>query len=483
MSLTSNVKWVAIAQVAKIVSQLLSVTILARLLAPEDYGLLAIAMVFTNFATLFRDLGTGSAIIQRAELTHSTKNSIFWLNIALGLIILAALSGLAPFVADFYAEPSLVMLLTVLAISFPVNCSSIVHQALLERASEFKTVAGIEGLSVAMALCCAISAALLGCGVYSLVIQAMVVALVQSVLLWRRSGWRPAGRPRLADLKALLGYSGNVSLFQFVNYFARNADSFIIGKVLGSASLGLYNIAYRLMLFPVQNMSYVLARATFPLMAKMRGEHGSIAPIYMQSVSAIAFVTAPIMTSLWLLRDPTISMVFGLKWAGAQALLLWLAPTGFVQSILSTTGSVFQASGKTGAMFRYGLVGAILQVAAFLIGIEQGLAGLVMAYFVATLLNAMLTLPAVLKIAGATIREFLRTLAFPLGASSVAAVLVFWIDGQVLEPRLLADSYRVVAGYSLFGVTYFAAAMIWAPDRLRAMLSLLRHRASHGGRS
>jgi len=477
MSLISNVKWVAIAQVAKIVSQLLSVTILARLLAPADYGLLAIATVFTNFASLFRDLGTGSAIIQRSELTHSTKNSIFWLNMALGLLIFAVLSGMAGFVADFYAEPRLVVLLALLAITFPVNCSSIVHQSLLERASEFKTVAGIEGLSVALALVCAIGAALLDFGVYSLVVQTMVAALVQSALLWMRSGWRPAGRPKLADLRDLLGYSGNISLFQFVNYFARNADSFIIGKVLGAASLGLYNIAYRLMLFPVQNMSYVLARAIFPLMVKVRGEHGSMAPIYMQSVGAIAFVTAPIMTSLLILRDPTINMIFGLKWMGAQALLLWLAPTGFVQSILSTTGSVFQASGKTGAMFRYGLVGAVLQVAAFLIGIEQGLAGLVMAYFVATLLNALLTLPAALKIAGATIPDFLRTLAFPLGGSCIAAALVFGIDTQLLEPRLIADSYRVVAGYVLFGLTYLVAARVWVPDRLAGLLSLVRRRA------
>ena len=313
MSILHNIKWAAFSQLARIGSQIASVTLLARLLSPSDYGLLAIAAIFTNFAMLFRDFGTGSALIQRETLTEGLKASVFWLNMALGGLICLTLMAASPAVAHFYDAPTLVPVLCLMALSFPVACSSIVHQSLLERASQFKRIAAVESVAVVLALLAAVGAALAGWGVYALVAQTLVAATVQGAMLWAMSDWRPAPRPRWDGLREISGYSGNVSAFQFVNYFARNADSFIIGKVLGSAVLGLYSVAYRLMLFPVQNISHVVARAVFPLLtqAHQQGGRAQMAEVYLRSLGVITFGTAPVMAALWFFREPTVAVVFG----------------------------------------------------------------------------------------------------------------------------------------------------------------------------
>jgi len=477
VSIGRNIKWVALSQLARIGSQIASVTLLARLLSPADYGLLAIASIFTNFATLFRDFGTGSALIQKEELSEGVKTSVFWLNMALGLLICVTLMGASGWVANFYSSPALVPVLCLLALSFPLNCSSIVHQALLERASQFKRIAAIESVAVVLALVAAVSAALAGLGVYSLVLQLLVLAVVQGGLLWWQSPWRPSLRPRWDGLREIAGYSSNVSLFQFVNYFARNADSFIIGKLLGPAVLGLYSVAYRLMLFPVQNMSYVVSRAVFPLMSQAHQQGNKLADVYLRSLGVITFGSAPVMAALFYFREPTIAVVFGAKWAGADALLAWLAPIGFIQSVLSTSGSVFLATGNAGRMLRYGLIGSVLQVLSFWLGIRFGLEGLVQAYLLATVLNLLLTMRAVLGVAGADLRGLLVCLRFQVVASIAAGGAVWAIDRWLFGAAAFGV-WRLAAEYAMFSVAYLGAAAVFAPARVAVVKTMFRSKFS-----
>jgi len=479
VAILNNIKWAAFSQLARIGSQIASVTLLARLLSLSDYGLLAIAAIFTNFAMLFRDFGTGSALIQRETLTDGLKASVFWLNMALGGLICLTLIVASFAVARFYESPTLVPVLCLMALSFPVACSSIVHQSLLERDSLFKRIAAVESVAVVLALLAAVAAALAGWGVYALVAQTLVAALVQSVMLWAMSDWRPALRPRLDGLREITRYSGNVSAFQFVNYFARNADSFIIGKLLGSAVLGLYSVAYRLMLFPVQNMSHVVARAVFPLMtqAHQQGGSGALADVYLRSLSVITFGTAPVMAALWFFRDPTVAVVFGHKWEGAEALLAWLAPTGFIQSVLSTSGSAFLATGHAELMFRYGLIGSVLQVAAFIGGVQFGVVGLTQAYLLATVLNLLVTMWAVLRLLEANAAQLLRAVYPQMLAAVVAGVIVWRIDRWLGGPAVTAGStglWRLAAQYLSFAAVYLMLMAVLAPQKIASVKAMVR---------
>jgi len=478
MSIVNNVKWVALSQLARIATQITSITVLARLLSPSDYGLLAIALVFTNFATLFRDFGTGSVLIQRASVSDEVTSAIFWLNVGLGASLCLLLMGASPWVADFYDSPALVPVLCLLALSFPLGCYSIVHQSLLERASQFKKIAAIESVAVVLALAAALAAAVAGMGVYSLVLQVLVAAGVQSVLLWRASTWRPSLRPRWEGLGEITRYSGNVSLFHFVNYFARNADKFIIGKLLGASVVGLYNLAYRLMLFPIQNMSLVVSRAVFPLIAQAHQQGIPLADVYLRSLGVIVFGTAPVMAAMFFFRDPTVAVVFGAKWAGVESLLAWLAPTGFIQSILSTTGNVFQATGQAGRMFRYGLASSVLQVLAFWFGIQFGLPGLVQAYLLATVINLLVTMRAILGLVDANIRQLFSCLAFPVIAAISAGLMVSLGDQLLFGPNIHASIGRLLSQYAAFAIVYLAAAAIFVPSKMTVVATMFRRKVA-----
>ncbi|WP_024109801.1 lipopolysaccharide biosynthesis protein, partial [Dickeya dianthicola] len=255
MGLLSNTKWVALSQGFKVAVQLLNIVVLARLIPPGEYGLMAMALVVTNFAILVRDLGTAAAIIQRQDLEEKTINAIFWLNVAMGLVIAVTVIASSPVISYLFHESRLIFILCLLSISFPLASTSSAHLALLEKRSRFREIAFIEISSSATAVTIAIVLAYMNWGVYSLVMQSIIMALMSTIQLWLKSDWRPTTKKIFDwhEIKNLLGFSGNLTLFNFINYFSRNADSMIIGHYLSSAVLGAYSLAYRIMLFPVQN--------------------------------------------------------------------------------------------------------------------------------------------------------------------------------------------------------------------------------------
>jgi O-antigen/teichoic acid export membrane protein len=481
LTAASNVRWAALAQVAKIASQLTSITVLARLLTPADYGLLAIATVFTNFAFIFKDLGTASAIIQRREMEESSTVSVFWFNLLLGLLIFIGLTSISPWVAGFYRIDALVPVLCLLALAFPLASSGIVHQALMERNSKFREIALIEGCAVTVGLAVAIFCAFAGFGVYSLVLQLLTATILQSLGCWWRSPWRPRGRPSWAGLAGVLGFSGNVTAFQFVNYFARNADAFVIGRLLGATVLGMYSLAYRVMLFPVQNMSYVAARALLPVLSTLHREGKPLAPAYVKSISVIAFIAAPLMAGVFALRVPFVAAVFGARWAGLPELLMWLAPIGFLQSVLSTSGTVFMSLGAPGLMFRLGLLGSAMQLIGFLTGVQYGVVGLIIGYLVATFLNLLVTMRFIASLLETNILLMLSHLLWPALSAAVAAMATQAL--LHLNIGAAGAPWRdMLTGAAAFIAVYLALAVLFHRESLSDCLHFVGSRRGSAGK-
>lgn len=389
MSAISNARWLTLSQASRVILQLISLFVLSRLLQPSEYGLLAMATVATNFAFLLRDMGTGAAVVQKENLTEETKSTVFWLNVAMGLFLTLALVIAAPFMAKYFRIDKLAPVLCLLSIVFPITSASAVHQSLLERRSGFKTLARIEIVSSVVGLVVAITLAYLGFGVYSLVWNSLASALCASVQLWAISPWRPKKIWDMVELRSLVGFSGNLTGFNFINFFARNADSMVIGRVLGSVQLGIYSQAYKVMMFPLQSMSYVVGRALFPVMSRQQGERDKMAQLYFRSLRLIATLTAPMMAGLWLLREPFVTIALGPRWSQVPIVLAWLAPVGFLQSLISTTGSVFMATGRTDLLMRLGLLGSVLQVGSFFIGVNWGIEGVACCYLIANILNGI----------------------------------------------------------------------------------------------
>lgn len=389
MSAVSNAKWVAVSQIARIISQLSNIFVLARILLPSDYGLMAMATVVTNLALLIRDQGTSAAIIQKEELSHYTINTVFWFNLIVGLTIALGIVLCSPLIASYFVHNELVPILIALALIFPISSASISHQALLERESKFKKLAYIEVISSLLAMVVALIAALYGAGVYSLVLQAIVMTLLSSVQLWMVSSWRPKGKPSWGELRSLLPFTGHMTAFQLITYFFRNADSMVIGRVLGAASLGIYSMAYKVMLLPVQNITWASSRALLPIMSRQQNSIDEMGKLYLKTIGFIAFLTAPLMALIFALREPFVEIAFGHQWLQAASVLAWLTPVGFMQSLSSTTGTVFMAQGKTRQLMWLSLMSALTHVVAYYVGTAFGVNGVAEWYFYASILTGI----------------------------------------------------------------------------------------------
>lgn len=424
MSLTSNLKWVALSKVVQIGLQLISLTVLTRLLEPSQYGLMAMATVVTNFTLIIRELGTSAAIIQRKELDQTIKSTVFWLNMIMGTSIALIIVLGSPLIANLFNEVALVPVLLWLALSFPIASLGTAQQALLERESHFKKVASIEICAAAIALTVALVMAYQGFGVYSLVGQTLVSCGISTLLLWRSAHWRPSLLFAKSELRQLLGFSGNLTAFNLINYFSRNADAMIIGHYFAAAVLGAYSLAYRIMLFPLQSLTSVVSRSLYPIMSRKQDDPAQIKAMYLKVLTFIASITAPMMAGLAVLRDPFVAITFGAQWTLVPTILLWLAPTGFVQSLISTTGSVFMAHGKTKLLMKLGILSAFLQVCAFLIGGQYDVQTLALLYLIANLVNALPAMYFTMQTVHGSLLDVAQRLVAPLMCSALMVITI-----------------------------------------------------------
>jgi O-antigen/teichoic acid export membrane protein len=468
MGLVSNAKWVAFSQLFKIGVQVLNIVVLARLIPPSEYGLMSMALVVTNFALLVRDLGTAAAIIQRKDLQDETINAIFWLNILMGLAIAGIIIIFSPVISYLFHEPRLIFVLCLLAISFPLASSASAHMALLERESKFKKVASIEIVSSVVAVAIAIIMAYRGFGVYSLVAQILILSLMSSTQLWLASKWRPSFKKiiNLKEIKGLIGFSGNLTLFNFINYFSRNADSMMIGHYMSAAILGFYSLAYRIMLFPLQSLTVVASRALFPILSQHQESNDKVRATYLNVVYVILLIVFPLMTGLAVLREPFIQLVFGAQWAMTAQILLWLAPVGIIQAVLSTTGSVFMAKGRTDILMRLGILGAILQVGAFVIGVRFDIDTFVKLYFIANVINFFPVMAILMWLVGGNLKDvFFKVYRIAISTMIMGGGIVLLCNWVGRYHRI--DNFVDLIVVAMLGTALYAVSMLLIDSTFR----------------
>ncbi|MFC6363192.1 lipopolysaccharide biosynthesis protein [Tatumella punctata] len=456
MSLISNAKWNAFSQLFKISIQLINLIYLAKIIPPNEYGLMAMAAVVITLGILLRDLGTSAALIQRKILSEALKNTVFWMNTLMGLIIAIIVSMSAPFIADIYNQEKLTYVLIMISVTFPLSSCAAAHLALMERESQFKKISSIEISSSLLSVLVAVFLAHKGYGVYSLVGQSITLSLVSAIQFWYCSSWRPSFKNMIAmsELKEIFNFSANLSLFNLINYFSRNADSFIIGKFMSAAILGNYNLAYRIMLFPLQSLTFVASRSLYPVLSRQQDGNDLVLNTYTNCVFVIVLITAPLMTGLALLSVPFINIIFGPQWFLTADVLKWLAPTAIIQSVLSTTGSVFSAKGRTDILFKLGVVGTILQLGSFIIGMNFSITTFAMCYLIANILNFFPVMICLLNLISGSFVSFINTL-MPIVFSTLSMIIVLEIFNVYIYPFNSISGLSFLILYAFIGAFFY----------------------------
>lgn len=471
----SNARWIAVSRAVSIGVQLLSLAWLSRLLTPADYGLVAMAMVVTNLASLVRDMGMTQALIQRESLNDETILTAFWFTVGVGLALGTVVASASPLAALAFDAPGVTGILCLLAVTFPVLGSTTVHQALLERESRFPLLARIAAVSSVSGLAVGVTAAYLGAGAYSLALNSLTVALVSSSQLWLAAPLSPRWLWSRREFRGIRQFSDYLVGFNLINYFSLNADSMIIGRFLGAGSLGLYSLAYRIVDFPVNNLTFVASSALFPVMSRQQAVPEEMANLYLRTLAMIAFVTAPMMAGLIVLREPFIEVVLGSKWLAMSDVLMWLSAVGFVNSLTCTTGSVLMARGHTKYLFYLGIVGVVLQIPAFVIGLKWGVEGVAAGHLVASVITAVIAFSVVLRVLGRGAGQFLRSIGTPMAFAGVMVLAV--IGCKPLLPSHGMPAFIQLVTLAFVGAaTYLALAWVLARGSLHELALLLRRR-------
>jgi O-antigen/teichoic acid export membrane protein len=457
VSLTSKtvagVQWNFASQAVQQVTQMLTMLILARLLMPSDFGLLGMAMVVIGFANLFKDLGFSAAIIQSKEYSDELLSSVFWVNLTLGVGCAVLLVILAPLAAVYYKEPRVVPVMRVLALNFIISGTSILHQALFERKMRFGALAGSEITGVLCGAIVGITLASKGVGVWALVAQSLTTTVVLSTGLWLNSDWRPRTRFVLTEMRRIANYSLNLTGFNTFNYFARNSDNLLVGRYLGSGALGIYAVAYRIMLYPMQSITVVITRVIFPACAQIQDDNERFRAAYLRMVRTIALITFPMMTGLLVVADPFVISFFGPKWQSLAIIIKVLAPIGMLQSVEATVGTIYQAKGRTGTLFVWGICSSIFYLICFILGLKWGLLGVAVAYAIATVLLTVPSLFISFRFIELNIADFAHALFRPVVASLLMALVVTTASFLLKElSPIAALQSLVVTGVIAYGM-------------------------------
>lgn len=444
--------WSAAATVGRQLLSLVFVGVLGRLLGPEAYGLVGMAAIVTNFLINFRDLGTGAAIIQRKEISDRFVSTLFWMNVALGAVLtLIAIACSWP-AAAFFGQPRVASLLQVLSVSFLIAALGVVPESLLRRESMFQYLAISDLAGAVLAYGVGIACAFRGLGVWSLVIGNLTSVGVATWLNFQFARWRPKLTFDWDDLRSIRGFSTHLTVFAILNYISRNADNVIVGRVLGSGPLGQYQMAYSLMMFPLQNISSVIAQAQFPSFARIQDDLPRFRDAWLRSCRLVSLITFPVVAGLAVVADPLVRTVLGPKWIPVVRLFQILAPVGMIQSVVTGTALVHVARGRTRIAIWIGLMNAVGTVLAFLIGVHWGVTGVATAYLIASLFITPVSFIIALRRIEMPVATAIVSFA-PVFLTTLAMVVV---TGAVMALVSGPPPIRLVIGVVTGVLTYFA---------------------------
>lgn len=357
--------------------------ILARLLTPEDYGVVAMVTSITGFLTVFRDAGLSSATIQREGLDHKQASALFWINTAVGVLLAAICFASGPVIAAFYGDERLIAVTAVSALVFIFGGLAAQHQALLFRSMRFRVRAAIEIASLAIGIGLSVLLAWTGAGYMALAWMPVIVAAVHTLGIALTVRWRPSLQITNSNIGDLVKFGAYLTGFNTINYFARNLDNILIGKVWGPMSLGFYSRAYGLMTLPIKQINEPIGTVVFPVLSRLQSDPARFRRYYLNALFLLTALTTPLCLTLAVLAPEIVLIVLGPRWEGAIPIFRLLAISAVLQPILNTSGWLYTATGNSKRLFKWGSLGSLWLIGSFFIGLPFGPEGVAAAYALA----------------------------------------------------------------------------------------------------
>lgn len=445
-------------QAAMLCVKLGSMALLARLLTPTDFGLVAMVSSFTDIFGRFKTLGLPSATVQRAEINHRQVSTLLWINIAVGLVLMIVIAGLAPSIAWLYGEPRLTAIAIAFSATFLLGGLTVQHQALLRRQMRFGCLAGIDLASLGVGSAIAIAFAWSGAGYWSLVAMALGTALADATLAWLLCDWRPGWPGRVEGIRSMVAFGTNLAGASLLTRATQCLDNVLIGFAWGAAPLGLYTRAYNLLKLSRYQIYSPMNKIALPGLSRLQDDPPRFRSYYRTGITIVLAFGMPIAAFAFADAELLVLVVLGEAWREVVPIFQLLAPAAFIATLNAAMMWVFFPMGQSGRQMRLALVRSVITIAAYLVGLSWGPIGVAAAY---TGSRCLLIVPELAyTVSGTYVRlaDVGHAVWRPASTSVAAAIGLYALSPHIspFEIRPVNLVTHVVAFTALYSIAWLA---------------------------
>ncbi|MBD2059305.1 MOP flippase family protein [Oculatella sp. FACHB-28] len=466
-----GVVWSAIQSWSSQAGSLIVFLVLARLLSPEAFGLVALANIFLAFMQIFLNQGFAQVIVQRQNLEPEHLDTAFWTNLAIGILLTVLGLTTADRVAALFNQPQLTPIVQGFSLLFLVTSFGNIQQALLERNLAFRAIAIRWLVGTLAGGCVGVIMAVYGFGVWSLVSQQLVQDLVGTLILWVASDWRPRFKASLKHFQQLCSFGISILGFNLLNFLNTRADDFLIGYFLGSVALGYYTIAYRILGVMTQLLVNTSNQVALPTFSRLQEEPELFRKAFYTATQLTSLVAFPTFLGVATLAPELVVLLFGNQWLPSISVLQILCFAGMLRAINFFKGSVFIAMGKPAWTLWFGLLNTTVNLVGFAISVQWGIVAVASAYAIRGYLIFPINQWAVSRLIRTPMLTYLSQFTAPLVSSLVMAGFILG-SKQLLQNSLNSQVLLVVC-ILLGAMVYSLSIRLLSPKLFEKLLSIL----------
>src|SRR5690625_2750195 len=461
--------WVAVERFGSTGIELLVFVILARLLTPADFGLIAMVIAFFAIAQTFVDSGMGQALIRKKEITEADRSTIFWFNMAISIILYILLYISAPYIASFYSEPILTSITRVMGVSVIFFGLGIAQRAELTQRMDFKRQTFAELIAVLLTSIIAVYLAYKGYGVWALVVKSVLFALVSSILMWVVFPKKTSFMFSKESFNELFGFGSRLLLASIFSRITENIHKLVIGRFFSASTLGLVSKASDLKNSTSRIITGIIQKVSYPLLSKKQDDIVQLKDGYRKVLRLSSAGVIPVITLLIIFAEPIILILFGEQWEGAIPFLQILAITGYLYNLHAINLNILKVLGRSDLYLKVNIVKKVISLTLLFIGLQFGIMGIVYSQVISSFLALGVNVYYSEKLISYSLKDqFMDVL-------DVAKYLLpfLFFGTLIVQVITISSIYVLLASFIFLALVYAATAITFNMKEYNLIKSLL----------
>ena len=466
----SGVIWSAIDKIAYSGMQLIINLILARLILPEEYALVAMISIFIAIGQTFIDSGFSQSLIHKQNMTNIDFSTVFYFNIAVSALLYFIIYSIAPLIAKFYNNDVFIPLTRLVALVLIISSFSIVQRAVLTIKTDFKTQAIISLVSILCSGLVGIIMAYNGYGVWSMVTQSLLNQFLIAILLWGFVRWRPVLLFSIKSFKELFSYGSKLLVSRLINTICQNLHTILIGKYYSRQDVAYFTNANQLSLYSAGYLNDIIQRALFPIQCEMQDDLNQTKLFFYKMMRLSSYIIFPIMVTMIVLAEPFVITVLTDKWTG-MILLMQIIAFAYMWYPIMSSNQLFNVLGRTDLYLKTEIIKKIFFVVIVALTLKLGVTLMCIGIVIYNFIEMFVTIILLKKIMPIKFKEIiiniLPSLLFSVGAAGITLISIFLIDAMLA---------KLLIGSAVYILSYFALSLLFKSQDLRDIIIVLKHK-------